>query len=151
MALTATACNKNSTANILSMHAPVTTLQSQNNNVCSLFLFFHQRNIWDTTTTFKEGHYVRYEDSADLYILPKRFYNSPDYSRFRSVEMFTRCTDAEVKSEILHSFTSMQESGAGRNGVPALALLLKKKGITHTNKSMLKINTETMWIPVVEI
>ena len=56
---------------------------------------------------------LRFDDCADLYLffkngLSKGFTeppDSPDYSRFRLVEMFTSCTDAEVKSEIISSFT----------------------------------------------
>ena len=57
---------------------------------------------------------LRYEICADLYIyfregLGKYFtdpVDSPDQSKFRLVDMFTSCTDAEVKTQIISSFTS---------------------------------------------
>ena len=56
----------------------------------------------------------RYEHCADLYLyfrdeLGKEFTEpkgSPDQSKFRLVEMFTSCTDQEVKIQIINSFTN---------------------------------------------
>ena len=58
----------------------------------------------------------RYEHCADLYTyfrdgLGKSFtdpIDSPNLSRFRLVDMFTSCTDPEVKSQIIQSFTSKE-------------------------------------------
>lgn len=55
----------------------------------------------------------RYDDCSNLYLyfkkgLGKNFTepsDAPDLSRFRLVEMFTSCTDVEVKSQIIQSFT----------------------------------------------
>jgi len=132
----------------------------------------------------------RHEEAADLYLFfrgglgdsftePK---DAPDHSGFRLVDMFTSCTDSEVKSDIISSFTQpnsplrivcatiafglgidcrnirqvihigipddiesyVQESGrAGRDGQPALALLLKTKRNQHANKCMLQYNNNT--------
>ena len=125
----------------------------------------------------------RYEHCADLYTyfrdgLGKSFtdpIDSPNLSRFRLVDMFTSCTDPEVKSQIIQSFTSkeaplrivcatiafgmgvdchdvrevihlgapedtesyVQETGrAGRDGIAALALLLRANSHYHVDKSI---------------
>ncbi len=57
---------------------------------------------------------LRVEECADMYLylkngLGKNFTeptDSPDLSRFRLVEMYTSCTDQEVKDDILISFKS---------------------------------------------
>ena len=56
----------------------------------------------------------RYDHCADLYVyfkngLGKYFtepIDSPDQSKYRLIDMFTACTDDDVKSEIIRSFTS---------------------------------------------
>ncbi len=132
----------------------------------------------------------RHEEAADLYLFFRDGLghvfteptDAPDHSKFRLVDMFTSCTDSEVKSDIVSSFTSpnsplrivcatmafglgvdcsdvrevihlgvpediesyVQESGrAGRDGLPALALLLKKKRNQHANKSILQYMNNT--------
>ena len=94
--------------------------------------------------------------------------DSPDHSKFRLVDMFTSCTDQEVKTQLFTSLKQLplqwyvqlstlawasialmlgksytwygQGAGcAGREGEPALALLPnKKKGPTHAGKSMVE-------------
>ncbi len=124
----------------------------------------------------------RQDECADLYLffrdgLGSEFtepYDVLDRSGFRLVDMFTSCTDSDVKSDIISSFTAVegtlrivcatiafglgidcpdvrqvfhvgapadiasyiQESGrSGRDGNPALALLLKTPGKYWQGKS----------------
>ena len=125
----------------------------------------------------------QYEQCADLYLYFKdgmgnnftEPIDAPNLSKFRLVDMFTSCTDAEVKSQIIQSFTDqkaplrivcatiafgmgidchnvrqvihlgapedteayIQETGrAGRDGIAALALLLKTKFHHQLDKSI---------------
>lgn len=128
LALTATATKslQYNVATILGMYKPITVAVSP----CKANIMYAVSSYSSLSETFgpillhlkKERtkmprliiYCLRYEDCADLYIffrngLGEDFTeppNYPDHSRFRLVDMFTSCTDAEVKSEIIAAFTS---------------------------------------------
>ncbi len=128
MALTATATNTLmlSVARILGMRTPITVAMSPNKPN----LMYSVSSFSTIPETFKPIlsrlkqektqmpriiiYCLRLEECADLYIyfkegLGENFTepaDSPDLSRFRLVEMYTSCTDQEVKDEILASFKS---------------------------------------------
>ncbi len=63
-------------------------------------------------------YYRWFDDCADLYLIFRDQLgadfteppNSPDFTRFRHVDMFQSCTDPVVKEEIIQSFTCTKES-----------------------------------------
>lgn len=192
MALTATATNalRHQLANILGMKNPesvilppckpnltyeVNKFSSISDNFSALLSKLQK----ERTTFPKTIIYCRkIVECADLYLFFKMGMKSeftepigaPDLSQFRLVEMFTSCTDSEVKNQIIASFTQtecnlrvvcatiafgmgincpnvrqvihvgapddiesyIQETGrAGRDGLQAHALLLKKSSMQH--------------------
>ncbi len=128
MALTATATNNLllSVARILGMRTLVTIAISP----CKPNLMYSVSSYSTISETFKPIlcrlkqertgmpriiiYCLRVEECADMYLyfkngLGKNFTeptDSPDLSRFRLVEMYTSCTDQEVKDDILISFKS---------------------------------------------
>lgn len=57
----------------------------------------------------------KYDECSSMYRLFKNFLgerfthppNSPDLAKYRLVDMYTRCTEARVKEEIVHSFSNV--------------------------------------------